>query len=85
MRIRVSSLAWLSGLRIQCYCKITDEAWIWWYRGCSIGWGLQLRLGAATLIGSLAQEIPYAMDANIQKKKKRTPTAVAQVAAEAQV
>ena len=68
MRMRVQSLALLSGLRIHC-CRevyITDVAWIWSGSGCGAGQQLQT---AST--EPLAWELPYTTLEAIKRKKKK--------------
>ena len=55
MRLRVQSLASLSGLRIQYYRRGSDPVWLW----------LWCRWAAAAPIRPLAWELP------LKKKKKR--------------
>jgi len=67
MRLRVRSLASLSGLRIwhccELWCRL--QTWLWY------------RLAATALIGPLAWEPPYATGAALEKakrqKKKKKP------------
>ena len=67
MRIRVQSLALLSGLRIPG-CGIDrrfglDPALLWLWR----------RLVAVALMRPLAWELPYAMSVALKKKRKKKP------------
>ena len=62
MRIRIRSLALLSGLRIRCchgvgYRRGLDLALLWLWR----------RLAAAAQTHLLAWELPYAADATLKK------------------
>ena len=66
MRTRVQSLAFLSGLRIQCCYSVG--------RRCGLGlvllW-LWCRLADAVLIQALSWELPYAESVALKAKKKK--------------
>ena len=69
MRMRVRSLASLSGLRIQCCCELwcVSKMWI----GSHLLW-LWCRLVATAPIRPLAPwEPPYAMDLALKRPKKK--------------
>ena len=57
----------LSGLRIRCCCKIQLRLQMQLRSGVALAVG---QAAAAALIQSLAQELPYAADAALEKKKK---------------
>ena len=66
MRLRVQSLALLSGLRIAVNCGVghrrgLDPVWLW----------LWCRLAAAASFQPLAWELPYATGVALNKKEKK--------------
>ena len=71
-RLRVQFLALLSGLQIQCCCKLWHRSQMWLRSGVAVAvaWA-----SAVAPIGPLVQELPYVAGAAMTKKRKKsTPT-----------
>ena len=66
MRIRIQSLSLLSGLRIQSCCKLQCRSQMWLRSGVTVA----VVLASAVADSTLAQELPYAADVAVKRKKE---------------